>query len=246
MNLTLPVYNDPGVRELTGSLAPFVRPDDALMLVSGNVDKPLELGWLERSLAASKDTFPNTPVLAATAGLEHAGVLAQSELPVSGIVYIYEPNFANIPEFSWNFGATQDALGRAVDTVRAGGYGAIFKPTGRPLYQPYLFKHGWHYGALAEQVDALFVQTQTYCQKGPEAFAGAVSKLALECSDQLPKTYTQVTVDPAARNGATPDAAAACAQTAQTQGLAGTTLWWSPRYAAEARAFLMLVRGEPS
>ncbi len=233
MKLNLPVYNSAGLRDLE-RLRPFLRRGDLVMLVSGNVERPLDLDWIGESLAFLEGY--RQPVLVATAGHAHLERLASARPRAAGLVYIYEPGFGNVPEFSWEADATIRNLQRAAEIVRAQGLGVAFKPTGRPLFQAYLFKHGWDYGAFAERVDALFVQTQTYCHGGN--FAEAVTKLGLECAAHLGKTYTQVTLDLAARNGVAPDVAVACAGAASHHGFAGVTAWWSPRYTAEAVTFL--------
>ena len=235
MKLNLPLYNDAGLRVLE-SLAPPLGPHDSLMLVSGNVDKPLDLDFLTRARAQVGRRYPETPVLIATAGLAHLETLAQADVQVAGLVYIYEPGFANVPEFSWDFEATLKNLEKAVVTARRAGLRAVFKPTGRPLLQRALQPHGWQYGSFAERVDALFVQTQTYCQNG--TFAEAAETLAGECAPYLEKTYVQLTLDLAARNGVSPVAARACLAEAERRGFGGVTAWWSPRFGGEAAAFL--------
>ncbi len=238
MKLNIPLYNRAGLRELS-ALKPFLRPDDTLMLVSGNVDKALDIGWLETSLEHLATEYPQN-VLLATAGLGHLEQLAAAELPNAGLVYIYEPGFANVPEFSWDADATLKNLVRAADLVHTHGSKVAFKPTGRPLFQNYLFKHGWDYGTFAEGVDLLLVQTQTYCKGGN--FTGAAEKLGHECAHQLAKTYVQITLDPAARNGVSPEAAASCVQTAAACGFAGVTAWGSPRFTEPVVAFLKNLR----
>lgn len=239
MRLTFPVYNPQGLAALCGPLSPYVRPDDTVMLVSGNVDKALSVPWLGASLGTVRPHFPQVRTVAATAGREHLGVLAASGLPVDGLVYIYEPGFANVPEFSWEAAATERALEDAAARAHAGGYPLVFKPTGRPLLQRPLARHGWDYGRLAARCDALFVQTQTYCPAG--TFADALAKLAHACAAHLETTYVQVTVDAGARNGVPPAQAAACLRSA-AQPFAGATLWWSPRFVVEARRCLELLR----
>lgn len=236
MNVNLPLYNDAGFRALP-QLLPWLSSTDTLMLVSGNVDKPLQLEWLKRSLETLQAQTPQ-PVLLATAGLEHLGQLARAQLPAAGLVYIYEPDFANVPEFSWDAAATLANVERAAELT--GDVPFAFKPTGRPLFQKNLAVHGWHYGAFAALADRLLVQTQTYCLKGN--FADAVTKLRLECAQELGKTYAQVTLDLAARNGVAPEVAFGCARAVGSHGLAGITAWWSPRYTAEAARFLELLR----
>lgn len=235
MKLNLPLYNDAGLRALE-TLAPSLGPHDSLMLVSGNVDKPLDLDFLARAHEQLRRRYPETPVLVATAGLAHLETLARANVQAAGLVYIYEPGFANVPEFSWNFEDTLKNLDKAVETVHGADLRAVFKPTGRPLLQRALQPHGWHYGTFAERVDALFVQTQTYCQNG--TFAEAAEKLAGECAINLETTYVQLTLDLAARNGVSPAAAQTCLAEAERRGFGGVTAWWSPRFGGEAAAFL--------
>ena len=243
MKLNLPLYNDAGLRALETLTPPLgtppLGPHDSLMLVSGNVDKPLDLDFLTRAHEPLRRRYPGTPVLVATAGLAHLAALAQANVQAAGLVYIYEPNFANVPEFSWNFEDTLKNLEQAVAVIHRAGLRAVFKPTGRPLLQRALQPHGWHYGTFAERVDALFVQTQTYCQNG--TFAEAAEKLAGECSAHLKKTYVQLTLDLAARNGVSPVAARACLAEAERRGFGGVTAWWSPRFSGEAAAFLEML-----
>ena len=77
LRVNLPVYNTAGLRELT-QLEGFLGPNDTLMLVSGNVDKPLDPVWLGESLAFL-ERLP-ARVLVATAGLVHLERLARTEL----------------------------------------------------------------------------------------------------------------------------------------------------------------------
>ena len=209
------------------------------MLVSGNVAKPLDLGWLEVALAQLAAEYSQR-VLLATAGLGHLGELAATKLPNAGLVYIYEPGFANVPEFSWDAGTTLKNLERAADLAYTHGSKIAFKPTGRPLFQAYLVKYGWNYGSFAEHAELLLVQTQTYCRAG--TFGGAAEKLGLECAQQLAKTYVQITLDPAARNGVSPEVAVNCARTAEKCGFAGITAWGSPRFTDRTVTFLQILR----
>lgn len=236
MKINLPIYNDAGRRELS-RLLPFLEPSDTLMLVSGNVDKPLDIGWLENTLASLQNSAPQ-PVLLATAGLEHLTTLAGANLPVSGLVYIYEPDFPNVPEFTWEAAETLANVERARATT--GGVPFGFKPTGRPLYQRSLEAHGWNYGEFAERADLLLVQTQTYCKNG--TFAEAVQKLGVQCEAAQDRTLAQVTLDLNARNGVNAAEGFACARAVSSSGLAGVTAWWSPRFADNAARFIELLR----
>jgi hypothetical protein len=237
VRLTLPVFNDRALTALLELLAPHLRPEDTLMLVSGNADKPLSLPWLSESLQALQ-ALPPRRLLAATAGHAHLAALAGAGLEVAGLVYIYEPGFANVPEFSWGAPQTLWALEEAVAIAHEHGYPLVFKPTGRPLLQGDLKRYGWHYGRFAERCEALFVQTQTYCRAG--TFGEALAKLASECAAHLDRTYVQVTADPAAPNGVPSARALACLRAARA--FAGATLWWSPRAVEAARSCLASLR----
>ncbi len=236
MKINLPIYNDAGLRELP-QLLPFLEPSDTLMLVSGNVDKPLDIGWLEGTLATLQDNAPQ-PALLATAGLENLQALAQAQLPASGLVYIYEPDFPNVPEFLWDAAGTLANVERARAITGRVPFG--FKPTGRPLYQKSLEAHGWNYGAFAKRADLLLVQTQTYCKNG--TFTEAVQKLGVQCENAQDRTLAQVTLDLNARNGVEAVPGFACARAVSSSGLAGVTVWWSPRYTDNAAGFLELLR----
>lgn len=235
MKLNLPLYNDAGFRALE-TLAPPLGLHDSLMLVSGNVDQPLDLAFLTRAHRQLGRRYPETPVLVATAGLAHLEALAHAEVQAAGLVYIYEPGFMNVPEFTWDFEVTLKNLEKAAQIAHDAGLRAVFKPTGRPLLQRALQPHGWRYGAFAERTDALFVQTQTYCRNG--SFAEAAEKLAAECAPYLETTYVQLTLDLAARNGVSPAAARDCLLEAERHGFGGVTAWWSPRFGGEAAVFL--------
>ncbi len=236
MKVNLALYNEAGLRELP-RLLPHLEPTDVIMLVSGNVDKALDVGWLEGALTNLKDTAPHG-VLLATAGLEHLARLTDAGLPAAGLVYIYEPNFPNVPEFAWEADATLRNLEQAA--VLAGSRPLGFKPTGRPLYQRSLAEYKWDYGAFAGRADWLLVQTQTYCRSG--TFEGAMQRLRLQCSSALSRTLAQVTLDLNARNGVEATAGFGCARAVASCGLAGVTVWSSPRYTDNTLRFLDLLR----
>ena len=252
MKLVLPIYNSKGLGVVLESLAHRLPPHVTFMLVSGNMDKPLDLAWVERSAETLKARFPSSALLAATAGLGHIQSLtAQVSAPLEGVVYIYEPNFSNEPEFTWGFADTLHHFAAVRELTHAKNLHAICKPTGRPLYQNYLFKHGWDYALLGAEVDELFVQTQTYCKKDPAVFAGALGRLIAQRqkAEQRTPVSVQISLDPASRNGVTAHAGEACLRCVGehlTKGeLDGLLLWWSPRYPEEVAACLeKLTAGE--
>ena len=251
MKIVLPLYNARGHKVLVEHLAHLLPRDVTFLLVSGNMDKPLDVVWVDRTAGDLKARFPESTLLAATAGLDHVRSLTEHALPpVKGVVYIYEPNFGNEPEFTWTFADTLAHFAEVRRLAHARDLWAFGKPTGRPLYQAYLYKHGWDYAALGAAVDGLFVQTQTYCKKDPTVFGEALgalvgqyragSRLASREASQVAAQYppfVQVSLDPASRNGARADEVSACvaraAEHATAGALAGLLLWWSPRYPEE-------------
>ncbi len=206
---------------------------------------------MNRTAEDLKGRFPESTLLAATAGLAHVRTLTERVTPpVRGVVYIYEPNFSNEPEFTWDFAETLKHFAEVRRAAHAADLWAFGKPTGRPLYQSYLYKHGWDYAALGAAVDGLFVQTQTYCKKDPLIFSEALgalvgqyraaSQLAARDAPQVAAQhppFAQLSLDPASRNGARADDVSACVASAAEHvavgALAGLLLWWSPRYPEE-------------
>ena len=244
MKVIIPIYNTKGLKILEG-LTEQITLNTTFMLVSGNVDKALDVAWVNQTAAILKERYPKSTLLAATAGLEHVRALTVNVTsPVEGVVYIYEPNFSNEPEFTWDFAATLDHFATVKRLAHANNLKAIGKPTGRPLYQAYLAKHGWDYAALGAEMDELFVQTQTYCKKGETVFSGAIGKLLGQYKKfgHPSPVSIQISVDPSSPNGVSAKDASACLQSiadyARKGELSGVMLWWSPRYPEEVTASL--------
>ncbi len=247
MKVILPIYNARGLG-IVQELAPHIPAYTTFMLVSGNVDKPLDTAWVNRSAIALKEQFPQSTVVSATAGLGHMrNLTARVTSPVEGVVYIYEPNFSNEPEFTWTFADTLRHFAAVRELARSRGLRSIGKPTGRPLFQSYLFKHGWDYAALGAEVDELFVQTQTYCKKDSAVFEGALKRLVEQrrAVGQRSSVSVQLSLDPASPNGVTAEAGAACLRCVKGHALegeiAGLMLWWSPRYPEEVAKCLEML-----
>lgn len=237
--LVIPVYNDAGLSHAVTTLEPHLRDDDRFMIVSGNSTGEVDPAFINRAALALRTAYPNTPIYAATSGLSNVVRAARQVGPtVAAVVYIYEPNFPNQPEFSWDFGTTLEQF-REVKT-RSGDRKIIGKPTGRPLLQPSLQDYGWDYGELATTVDELFIQTQTYCKEGSAAFGEAVDEVIAQYGvrvNVLP-WVPQITVDPDAPNGTGVAQAQACVAEAQQRGVSGVVLWWSPEFVGRAVSFI--------
>lgn len=238
-SLTIPVYNQAGVKAVLTTLGAYVRPGDSFLLISGNNAKALDVGWLNQAAAELKARFPDNRIVAGTAGLANVGLAAQGVLsPIEEVVYIYEPNMANEPEFTWDFEGTLAHVREAAAAIRGHSLAAAVKPTGRPLLQAYLFKYAWDYGSLGQQVDRTYVQTQTYCKKSPETFAAAAAELISDYGAPGPAWSMELSMDPESINGVLADQALACAQAARAWGVSQFLMWWSPAYVGEAAAFM--------
>ena len=93
--------------------------------------------------------------------------------------------------------------------------------------QPY----DWDYSRLAETVDELFVQTQTYCKESPQVFAEAIDTLKEQYDNriQLRPWIPQVTVDPDAPNGTTVEQARAVPGRGGAAGAVGSAALVVPK-----------------
>ncbi len=257
--LVIPIYNDAGLTHARTTLRPHLGSNDSFMVVSGNAEGEVDTLWLNRAAARLEQTYPEARIFAATSGLPNLAAAASGLGPIfEALVYVYEPNFPNQPEFSWDFGTTLRRFREAETQAREAGFRTIGKPTGRPILQNNLQRYAWDYGELAATVDELFIQTQTYCRESVAAFSEALDTLSQQYRTQHGTGYgtqdsatrsalpwvPQVTVDPDAPNGTPVARARACIRAAQDRGLLGAMLWWSPNYAAHAVDFLRLMNAD--
>ncbi len=239
--LVVPVYNDAGLEQAVTTLKPHLRTKDRFIVVSGNIDARVDTAWVNRAALELRQHYPATPIYGAPRGLANIAPAARELGPtINALVYIYEPNFPNQPEFSWDFDTTLARFGEAGERTRGGGFRAVGKPTGRPLLQESLQSYGWDYGELATTVDELFIQTQTYCKQGAAAFADALDELRQQYGAHAgaPTWIPQVTIDPDAPNGTSVAQARACLAEAGARGVSGAVLWWSPPFAGRAASFI--------
>jgi len=245
--LVIPIYNEAGLEAALTTFKPHLRSRDRFMLVSGNTSGAVDVPWLNRAALELRTTYPDAPIYAATSGLDNvAAATREVATLIEAIVYIYEPNFPNQPEFSWDFDTTLTRFGEASEQINRSGFRAIGKPTGRPLLQTNLQTYSWDYGLLAEAADELFIQTQTYCKDSPEVFGAALDALGKQYRNR-PETHAwipQVTIDPGAPNGTTVTQARLCLEEAKARGLSGAVLWWSPNFVERAVAFIALMNAD--
>lgn len=240
-SLVIPVYDDAGLTHALTTLEPHLRADDRFMIVSGNSDGEINPAWINRAALELRGVYPHASIYAATSGLGNIARAAQNvSSTVEALVYIYEPNFPNQPEFSWDFDTTLERFNEAQAQALGGGFRMVGKPTGRPLLQPSLREYTWDYGELAATVDELFIQTQTYCKESPAVFAEAVDAVLEQYGVRAGTSpwIPQVTVAPNAPNGTSVRQARACVAEARRRGISGTVLWWSPRFVSRAVSFI--------
>ena len=129
--------------------------------------------------------LPENPIFVLTSGSANIST-ASTEItaPVSTVLYGYEPNMPNEPEFGWNFASTAELVQEEASVLRLNGMGAGLYPTGRPVLQKYQtddetwVPYDWDYGLLRSETDEMLVQTQTYCAHGLSQFSSALSKLS--------------------------------------------------------------------
>ncbi len=246
--LVLPIYDDAGLTYTLTTLAPHIRDEDRFMIVSGNSAGAVDTAWINQAALKLRDFYPYARLYAATSGLSNMATAASEVSDViEGLVYVYEPNFPNQPEFTWDFSETQARFAESSSLARQAGFRAIGKPTGRPVIQPSLAIHGWNYGALAKTVDELLIQTQTYCKSSAEEFATALDQIEVQFTEQaeMQPWMPQITIAPNHPNGTTVAQAQACLQEARNRGLEGAVLWWSPPYVDRTVEFLQDLNAAP-
>jgi len=225
------------VQPAVDALAPLIRRNDVFVLVSGNHTGAPDVAAIARWAESLHQRFPPNAIWVLTSGLVNVKALAaaRGKIPacVSTIVYDYEPNWDNEPEFDADFAKTIGNFTEAAKLAHGAGFMLVGAPTGRPLLRAQFASYGWDYGKLAQAsgADGMEVQTQSYCKQGLDEFKAAMAKLkAQQAGAGLPldRLYPQVTVDPNAVNGAPIPQAVACVGEARSAGLSRITLWFSP------------------
>jgi len=243
LDITFAANSTEEVESLLTTVRPYIEPGDSFDLVSGSPENStLSVPNVNRWAAELRDAFPGHPIYAHTAGLTHyAEMAAGVGTNVSGILYDYEPGFE--PEFTFNFTATLSNFRNVSEIAQAYGVASVGYPVGRPILEPNLAVYGWNYATLAGTVDALTVQTQTYCKAGASTYAEALSTVlgqyATEGLPSLPEF--QITIGNATTtlpNGVTAGPAYDCAAELAPLGLHSLYLWWNEGALPDLLTFL--------
>lgn len=245
--VAVPIYGSETLDLVRTTLRPQIRPNDALVLCSGNGSGTIDTTWVNGAAAALHREFPQNPIYVLTTGSANLS-LAASDItaPVNAVLYGYEPNLQNEPEFSWSTSTTLSLIQQAVSNLHQNGLGAAIYPTGRPVLQKYQASDGtwvpydWDYGQLRSETDEVLVQTQTYCAKGLSRFSKAVDKIdqQMQSHGLAGKWYGQVTIAPGNTNTVTLAQAEACTAKAASSSVAGLVVWWSPQHAGDFESYL--------
>jgi hypothetical protein len=165
--MVITIYNNGGADIALGQMRPYLRSGDIFLVLSGNNANALNVPWVNQVAARLVAGVPGTTVYAATAGVNNGATLAAGvSPPVSGVAYVYEPNMANEPEFSWDWATTQAHFQTFATAAHARGLLAVGKPTGRPLLEGSKLPYGWSYGTLGTIMDVQTPQFLTWCRQG--------------------------------------------------------------------------------
>lgn len=249
----IPIYGDSALDLVRTTLRPQIRSNDPLILSSGNVSGTIDTTWVNDAAAALHRELPENPIFVLTSGSANIST-ASTEItaPVSAVLYGYEPNMPNEPEFSWDFASTTKLVQEEASVLRLNGMGAGLYPTGRPVLQKYQTDDGtwvpydWDYGALRSETDEMLVQTQTYCAHGLSQFSSALSKLSQQMQSHgfAGEWYAQVTIAPNNTNTVSLNQAEQCTTVAGNTDVAGMVVWWSPQHVVDMQSFLSFLGRE--
>ncbi len=245
-SIMFPVYNRDGLDALLADLRSSVQPGDEIVIVTGNNANPLDLGWLAFAIGQVHAHFPSSPVLAMTAGIANVVAIRDSGAVdgLSGIIYDYENNFANEPEFAFSFETTLGNLDAFHHALEGAGLESVVLVTGPPLMREWAAKWEWDYGLVGQRTDRTIIQSQTYCLTSADEFERAAVKAGTQFADaDIGSTAwtPQVTVDPNSPNGVSPKQAAECNDRSSELGHKNLFLWWSPSFTDETVEFLSLI-----
>lgn len=230
--LVIPIYNDRGLKEVKTTLKGQIRQGDTFFVVTGNFNK-LNIDWANKAVKTLRQEFPGIDIVVGVGGLSNLVKIVENiEEPIAGIVYIYEPNLPEGPEFDWKFNVTTTNFEKVAEIAHSKGLRFIGKPSGRPILQRALQKYNWDYSQLGNIADHLFIQTQTYAKKGTNEYENVLD-IILEQYSEVGKqvnAFPQVSIDPKAPNGVDVNRAIQCTRIAANKDFAGMLVWWSPEY----------------
>jgi hypothetical protein len=235
----------PSVQNVLQNAIPHLRAGDSVLvyhLVRGtpiNVPKINQVGAeLEPHLPAGVDLVVGSGLI------RNVQLLADGmSTSFSGISATYEPGGAT-GGGDYSVTALLDYFKQVASIARGAGRTAIAYPTGHPLLRLPAAK--WDYGAIAELVDLVQVETQEYAISAisdPAIWESALEKLTSQFaahSQPLSKLAVQVTLgDDNHGTGTTPQVAIAAAKAAQAKGIPSLYVWTAIGAEAQLRSLLV-------
>jgi hypothetical protein len=230
MRAVLPVTNADTMQALIDNPR-LLRPDDWVTVNSGGVDRIADPAGVQARAERLAEVFPQNRFYAFTSGLANVRKLAEAiRPPLAGILYDYEPNYPNEPEFSFDLRETFKALTDATTVAHSRGLRLVAYLSGQGLFNP---NHQWDYGAFRPYADEIFVQTQSSLRH--QRWPAAVERLLHDFGFQLP--HVQVTICPGLPNTVDVDTARAAWSDAERRGFPGCVVWWVPHGLDELKRF---------
>lgn len=238
------VFNDQTLNLfISGILGPFIKSYDSFTLFSGNESGSINVVDLNRWASAIHQKYPSSQIYAATSGIENItnGAPLLDKSLFTGFMYVYEPNRANEPEFTWDRAETERIWREVASIIRAQGLEAWGKPSGRALAGR---DHAgaWDHGVLGTIMDGQNIQTQGSCDL-TDSFSLAINDIISQFKNAgaTSQLFVQITIAPGQTNSVDPAVGIECAKVAWSEPMIKRlTLWIAGSYPDPAAAFLQL------
>ncbi len=241
--ITFAANSSAEVESLIHSDHAYIRAGDSFDLVSGSPSTvPLNVPELNLWAKELHKEYPDAKIYEHTAGLAHYLTLAEEASPlVSGIYYDYEPGYE--PEFNASFNVTLANFDEANTIALAHGLVSVGYPTGRPILFRTYKADDWNYGELADAVDQLVIQSQTYCRMNMTWWTEAVDDVLGQYASVLPPTGPTFQVTLGVNSTVTPNEVSPlqaynCTRLLTHDGLTSLYLWWGPGANSDVLKFL--------
>lgn len=229
MQATFLTFNKGTIDKVIGTFKPYTRWGDMLMISSGVTSGGISATNLRDWGKYASANLPNLRRAMRVSGLSNLRACVNN-VPrgiYHAIVYDYEPNFGNEPEFSWDFAATLKVFQQARYIVTTlGGYEFWAMPTGVPASSWAQDKYHWDYGRLAALCKQFHPQLQTHCMQDTMAQAADLVGKQIDARSPYVPWHPQVTIGSSLYNAVSPDKAAACSKRALYDNAEGCFVQW--------------------
>jgi hypothetical protein len=236
---------------ISDDFAPYLRPNDTLMLSSGapesNGTLP-DVDLLNSAVLQLRSTVPSgIRFEARTAGLASVTAMANGDLSRSydAILYDYEPNFE--PEFTLNFSATLANFEQFAEICHRAGFAAVGYPSSQPLWTGGDASYGWNYGELAATtgVSQLQTQLQGAAHASDATWQSAIGTIVREYAEyDLPASAisVQLTLAIGDPNQIPVETAYQDYEYAVAHGIGSVVIWWNEQSVSQVEQLLGMIR----